>query len=305
MKIINLGKSDLKVPAIILGCMRISQMAEKEVAALVDAALERGVNFFDHADIYGGGMSEQVFGNTVITSPAKREQLIIQSKCGIKQGEYDFSKEHILSSVDGILKRLNTDYLDILLLHRPDTLVEPEEVAAAFDSLYHCGKVRHFGMSNQNPYQLALLGAYINQPLLVNQVQFGVAHTGIIDAGINVNMQNDAATMRDGGILEYCRLHNITLQAWSPLQYGCFEGVVLDNDKFVQLNRVLEHIANEQSTDKSAVAIAWIMRHPANMQTILGTTNVDRLIKMLDAQNVQLTRQQWYEIYRSTGNKLP
>ena len=239
---IDFGKSGIQVPTVAVGCMRISDMSEKEVSAFVDTALSFGANFFDHADIYGGGKSEEVFGKAI--SPSMRENIIIQTKCGIRSGQFDFSYDHIVNSVESSLKRLGTDYIDVLLLHRPDALMEPEEVAKAFDYLKSSGKVRHFGVSNQNPHQMALLQKYLNVPVCANQLQFGVMHTPMIDFGVNVNMQNDAGVNRDAGNIEYCRLNNITIQPWSPMQYGFFEGCFIDNDKFPELNKVLEKKKN-------------------------------------------------------------
>lgn len=305
MKNINIGNSGLIASEISLGCMRIAGLSKNEASNLINTALEEGINFFDHADIYGGGKSEEVFSEAINMKSGIREKIIIQTKCGIRNGFYDFSKEHIISSVDGSLKRLKTDYIDVLLLHRPDTLMEPEEVAEAFDELYKSGKVRYFGVSNQNPMQIELLSKYLNQRLIINQLQFSIMHTGMIDSGFNVNMKVDASIDRDGSILEYCRLKGITIQAWSPFQYGFFEGVFLDNDKFPELNKKIEEIAGKKGVTNSAIAAAWILRHPAKIQTIVGTTSSKRLIDICKASEVQLTREEWYEIYRAAGNKLP
>lgn len=300
---IDFGKSGLKVPSVAVGCMRISNMSEKEASAFVDTALGLGANFFDHADIYGGGKSEEVFGKAI--SNSMREDIFIQTKCAIRKGQYDFSYDHIVNSVDGSLKRLGTEYIDALLLHRPDTLMEPEEVARAFSYLKQSGKVRHFGVSNHNPYQIQLLQKALDMPLCANQIQFGIMHTPIIDSGINVNMHNDGAVNRDGGTLEFCRLENITIQPWSPMQYGFFEGCFIDNEKFPKLNEVLERIGNKYGVSKTTMAIAWILRHPAKMQPVTGTTNLVRLADCLKAADIRITREEWYEIYLAAGNKLP
>ncbi|MBL4937056.1 aldo/keto reductase family oxidoreductase [Clostridium sp. YIM B02515] len=305
MKNISIGNGAINASQISLGCMRISEMPIKEAANLVNTALEEGINFIDHADIYGGGKSEEVFAAAVDMKPSVREKFIIQTKCGIRKGFFDFSKEHILNSVDASLKRLKTDYIDVLLLHRPDTLMEPEEVAEAFDILHKDGKVRHFGVSNQNPMQIELLSKYVKQKLIINQLQFSIMHTTMIDAGLNVNMRIDPAINRDGGVLEYCRLKDITIQAWSPFQYGFFEGVFLDNDKFPELNSVINRIAEEKGVPNTSIAIAWILRHPAKIQPIAGTTNAKRLKDICKASSIELSREEWYEIYRAAGNKLP
>ena len=305
MKYIKIPNSDLNVSEIALGCMRISGMPNQAIDTLVHTALEEGINFFDHADIYGGGKSEAKFAEALGMNAHLREQMILQTKCGIQSGYYDFSKGHILDAVDGSLKRLRTEYVDVLLLHRPDALVEPEEVAEAFGILQKSGKVKYFGVSNQNPMQIELLRKFVKQPILFNQLQLSIPFTGMIDAGINVNMKVEGSVDRDGSILDYCRLHDITIQPWSPFQYGFFEGVFLDNPKFPELNQTLTAIASAKGVTTTAIAIAWLLRHPAHMQPILGTTTPQRVKDSCQASNVTLTRQEWYEIYRAAGNKLP
>ncbi len=305
MKNVPIAHCDLDASEISLGCMRISEMSNQEISHLVHTAIEGGINFFDHADIYGGGQSEARFAEALGMTPQLRESIILQSKCGIRQGMFDFSKEHILEAVDGSLKRLQTEYLDVLLLHRPDTLVEPEEVAEAFTILEESGKVRYFGVSNQNPMQIELLKKFVRQPLIINQLQLSITNTGMIDAGINVNMEIDPSIDRDGSILDYCRLHDITIQPWSPFQYGFFEGVFLDNPKFPDLNQKIDELAAAKGVANTAIAIAWLLRHPARMQPIIGTTNADRVRDICRASDITLSRQEWYEIYRAAGNKLP
>ncbi len=301
---IELGKSGLLVPTVAVGCMRISNMNKKQVSEFIDTALQNGANFFDHADIYGGGQSETVFGDAIKGMP--REDFIIQTKCGIVPGKmFDFSYNHIVNSVEGSLKRLGTDYIDLLLLHRPDALMEPEEIAKAFDYLKSSGKVRHFGVSNQNPYQIKLLQKYLDMPICANQLQLSIMHTPMIDAGINVNMYNESALNRDGGVLDFCRLENITIQPWSPMQYGFFEGCFVDNEKFPKLNAVLEKLSNKYGVTKTTISIAWLLRHPAKMQVVTGTTNAGRLKDSFKASEITLTREEWYEIYKSAGNILP
>ncbi|MBC2274088.1 aldo/keto reductase family oxidoreductase [Listeria welshimeri] len=305
MKRITIGNSALTASEISLGCMRMADLSKEDANKVINTALENGIDFFDHADIYGGGKSEEVFADAIDMNATIREKMILQSKCGIRQGFFDFSKEHIISSVEGSLKRLKTDYLDTLLLHRPDTLFEPEEVAAAFTELEKSGKVRHFGVSNQNPGQIELLKKYVDQELIANQLQFSIMHTGMIDTDFNVNMTIDPSLDRDGGILEYSRLNNMTIQAWSPFQYGFFEGVFLDNDKFPELNKTIDKIAADKGVTNSAIAVAWIQRHPASFQTVVGTMNPGRIADIAKASDVTLSREEWYEIYRAAGNQLP
>ena len=305
MKHIKIANSDLNASEISLGCMRIAELTNQEISNLIRTALDEGINFFDHADVYGGGKSEGKFSEALGMNPSLREQMLIQTKCGIRKGSFDFSKEHILQAVDGSLKRLRTDYVDVLLLHRPDALVEPEEVAEAFTILQNSGKVKYFGVSNQNPMQIELLSKFLKQKILINQLQFSITNTGMIDAGINVNMEINPSINRDGSILDYCRLKEITIQPWSPFQYGFFEGVFLDNEKFPELNQKINEIAATKGVTNTAIAIAWILRHPARMQPIVGTTNSGRLKDICKASEVTLTRSEWYELYLAAGNKLP
>lgn len=305
MRTMKLGNSSLEVPVVAVGCMRINSLDKAGAEHFVQTALEEGANFFDHADIYGGGECEEIFADAIHMNDDIREKIFLQSKCGIRNGMFDFSKEHILDSVDRILARLRTDYLDTLLLHRPDALVEPEEVAEAFDLLESSGKVRHFGVSNQNPMQIELLKKYVKQPLIANQLQLSITNTTMISSGINVNMQNETAVNRDGSILDYCRLHDITIQPWSPFQYGFFEGVFLGSDKFPELNQTIDEIAEKYSVSNTTMAIAWLLRHPAQMQPVIGTMNLERLKDCCRAADIRITREEWYEIYRAAGNILP
>lgn len=305
MKKIKIANCALEASEIALGCMRISEMSDQEISMLIHTALDEGINFFDHADIYGGGQSEARFAEALHMNSGLREKMILQSKCGIRKGFFDFSKEHILEAVDGSLKRLQTDYLDVLLLHRPDALVEPEEVAEAFTILQESGKVKYFGVSNQNPMQIELLTKFVKQPILFNQLQLSITNTGMMDAGLNVNMHIDPSIDRDGSILDYCRLKEITIQTWSPFQYGYFEGVFLDNDKFSELNQKIDEIALSRRVANTTIAVAWLLRHPAHMQPIVGTTNPGRVRDICKASDVNLSREEWYEIYLAAGNKLP
>lgn len=305
MKKIQLGNSELEVSNISLGCMRMNNLSKKEAADVIHNALDVGVDFFDHADIYGGGESEAIFAEAIEMTPAIREKMFLQTKTGIGKGYYNFSKEHILKSVDGSLQRLKTDYIDVLLLHRPDTLMEPEEVAEAFTTLKASGKVRHFGVSNQNPMQIELLKKYVKQDLIANQLQFGIMHTGMIDSGINVNMQHDPSIDKDGHILEYSRLNDMTIQAWSPFHHGHFKGIFVDDEQFPEVNAKLEEVAGKYNVTKSAMAVAWVLRHPASIQTIVGTMTPERLTAIAKASEIKITREEWYEIYRAAGNELP
>lgn len=305
MKTLSIGTSGLEAAEISLGCMRIAGMDAQDVDTLIRTSYEAGIDFFDHADIYGGGRSEEVFAASIARLGLDRSQLVLQSKCGIRSGFFDFSKQHILTAVEGSLKRLQTDYLDLLLLHRPDALVEPEEVAEAFSQLLQSGKVRHFGVSNHNPGQIELLQASLPMKLQANQLQLSITNTGMIDHGLNVNMQIDRSVDRDGGVLDYCRLKKITIQPWSPFQHGFFAGAFLDSPKFPELNKVLDTMAETYNVSKTTLAIAWLLRHPARMQPVVGTTSPERVKQVALASDVALTRPHWYEIYRAAGNTLP
>ncbi|GHU13873.1 aldo/keto reductase [Spirochaetia bacterium] len=284
--------------------MRINTIDKKEADRFVQTALELGANFFDNADVYGDGACEDIFAAAL--GGAKRSSVLIQGKCGIRKGAaFDFSKDHILKATDAILKRLKTDYLDVLLLHRPDILVEPEEVAEAFGVLQSSGKVRYFGVSNQNPTQIELLKKCVKQPLVANQLQFSIAHANMVTEGLHVNMLDESAVDRTGGILDYCRLKDITVQAWSPFQYGFFEGVFLGSPKFPKLNEVIDGIAKKYGVTNTTIAAAWILRHPAKMQVVTGTMNCERLSDCVKAAAIRLTIDEWYAIYLAAGNILP
>lgn len=301
-----LMKNSCTVPAIAIGCMRISNKPVNEVEKLIETALENEINFFDHADIYGGGMSESIFAKAANNMSLKRENYVLQTKCGIRPGIcFDFSYEHIMRSVENSLKRLNTEYVDYLLLHRPDTLMEPSEVAKAFAELKKSGKVRCFGVSNFNPMQIELLNQAADHAVIIDQLQFGPAHTGIINSGIYVNMHSDNVTDFNDGILEYCRLNGITIQAWSPFQYGMFRGVFMNNPDYAELVKALDELAQKYAITREAAIVAWISRHPANIQTILGTTNPDRVAAIAKAGTITISREEWYKIYTAAGNPLP
>ena len=308
MRYITLGQGDKELSEIVLGMMRIEDKSVKEVEELVETALSVGINAFDLADIYGRGRCEELLGLVLKNRPDLREKMWIQSKCGIRIEEFtyfDFSKDYIIKSVDGILQRLKIDHLDSLLLHRPDALMESNQVAEAFDLLYKQGKVRNFGVSNQNPMMMELLKKDVKQPLAVNQLQLSAAFTPGFESGFHVNMEDSQAAMRDGSIFEYCKLHDVVIQAWSVLQFGYFKGNFVGNEKFQALNQVLDRLAIKYGVTSSTIAISWILRYPAKMQAVVGTTNPNHLREVSQAANFSLTRKEWYEIYLAAGNDLP
>lgn len=305
MRTIEVPETGKAVSVIGIGCMRIADMTTEQADTFIKSAVDAGVNFVDEADIYGGGKSEEVVGSVLEKDPSLRDKLFIQSKCAIHDGMFDFSKEYILKSVDGILKRLHTDHLDSLLLHRPDALMEPEEVGEAFDELKQSGKVLAFGVSNQNPYQMDYLQSGLYVRLWTNQVQMSCAHTVMLDAGFNVDMHNDAGIMRDGGIIPYCQKNKMALQIWSPLQMGYFEGVFLGNEKYKDLNEKLVEIGEKYGVGADVIAYAWLLRIPGRMQVVLGTTKSERVVNAAKAADITLSRSEWYDIYRAAGNQLP
>lgn len=295
----------LPASAVAMGCMRLAD-AKEAPDRVIGTALELGIDFFDHADIYGGGRCEEVFGRWLSAHPSVRDNIRIQTKCGIRKGYYDFSKQHILASVEGSLKRLRTDYVDVLLLHRPDTLMEPEEVAEAFDELERSGKVRFFGVSNHNPLQIELLKTAVSQPIVADQLQLSLPESGLITAGLNVNMKNDESVVHDGSALEYLRIKGITLQAWSPFQGGFFKGPFIgDREKYPALNDKLDETAQKYGVSPTAVAAAWILRHPANIQLIFGSVSTERIRQIAAGAGVELTREDWYALYLAAGFRLP
>lgn len=301
----------MEAPAVLVGCMRqagysANPFSAKEMNAFIHGAMEFGAVWFDHADIYGGGRSETVFGEAWAQDPTlRREDMILQSKCGIRPWGYDASRDYILGAVDGILQRLQTEYLDVLLLHRPDALIEPEEVAEAFSRLKREGKARFFGVSNFTPGQIALLRRYVEEPLLIDQMEFSIAHAGMVSAGIEANMKTEGGVDRDGGVLDYCRLHDITIQTWSPFQIGLRDGSFLGNPAYAELNQLLEQLGEKYGTSPTGIAAAWILRHPAGMQLISGTSRLERLEEIIKASDITLSREDWYALYKAAGHPIP
>ena len=302
----KLGKSNLEVDQVVVGCMRLDSLSSQEAENFVCGSIERGFRFFDHADIYGGGRCEEMFGTVLKDHPGLREKVILQSKAGIcPDVMYDNSKEYLVNAVNQSIKRLHTDYLDVFLIHRPDALAEPEEIAEAFDLLHSSGKVRYFGVSNHNPMQMELLSEYLKQDILVDQLQFSITNSNMVSSGMEVNMNTVGAVDRDGSVLDYCRKKHITIQAWSPFQYGTFEGVFLGNPKFEALNKAIDEIAEKYGVSATTIAAAWILRHPAKIQLLAGTMKLSRLQEIARAYDIRLEREAWYRIYLAAGHILP
>jgi len=311
MRTVPLSTTGRQVPNVVLGLMRIQQLDDDAVRELVRTARDAGIDFVDHADVYGEELHgcERRFAEAMRLTPSEREQLTLQSKAGIvREGPYfDFSYEHLVESVEGSLRALGTDYLDVLLLHRPDALVEPDEVARAFDHLKSSGKVRAFGVSNHTPGQIELLKRSVRQPIVANQLQLSITHAPIVAQGVAANMagEDQSLTLDGGGILDYCRLHDITVQAWSPFQAGFFTGVFLGSDDYPELNAVIDRLAAKYDVPPIAIAVAWITRHPAGMQVVLGTTTPERVAGAAQGSDLPLTRAEWYELFRAAGYRVP
>lgn len=308
MSTITITNGPQNVSRMILGCMRMPDLSVQEAASMLQTAVDLDINYFDNATCYTQGVAETRFGEALKASGLRREDLIIQTKCGLcfERNEFDWTKKNILESVDDSLRRMQLDYLDVLLLHRPDLLYDPEEVAEAFDLLEKSGKVRHFGVSNVPPMMLQVLRKTVRQPLVINQLQLSLEQSQLIDQSLYVNnLSTDRSTDRDNGLLDYCRLHDITIQAWSPLQYGMIDGCFLDHPDYPELNAGLAKLAEKYNVTKAAIALAWILRHPANMQVIVGTMNPEHLKESAEAMNIRLTHHEWYELYLASGKYLP
>lgn len=305
MKYIKSFLGERELSRVALGCMRIGGMTAAEADNHILNAYECGINYFDHADIYGGGKCEEVFGGVLKRNPSLRDKIIIQTKCGIRRGMYDFSREHIVSSVDNSLKRLGVGHIDVLLLHRPDLLMQPEEVAAAFDELEKSGKVGAFGVSNHSPVQIELLKTAVSQKIVINQMQLSIPHAYMISSGANVNMTNSDGTVRDGYLRDYCRINGITVQPWSPLQYGFIDGAFLENKEYAKLKAAISEIAEKYGISDTGVAIAWLLRLPEKMQPVVGTTNLQRVKEIARAADINMSAEDWYKIYLAAGYQLP
>ena len=303
MKYLKLGEHT--VSAVAMGCMRIADKQPGQVDRLVRTALDQGINLFDHADIYGGGNSEALFGQVLKAEPSLRQHMLIQSKCGIRKGFYDFSYDHIVKSVENSLARLCTDHLDLLLLHRPDALAEKEDFARAVRELKAQGKVRSFGVSNMNPAQIALLEGWSGEPMVTDQVQLSLMHAGLVTAGTNVNVQNNEGTMYDGSLLPWAQGRDMGIQAWSPLQFGMFQGCFVDNPRFPELNDCITELSRSYEVSPAAIALAWILRIPGKLQVVTGTANPGHLTDACEAADITLTREHWYALYRACGYLLP
>lgn len=308
MKTRNVVNGPQNASAIILGCMRMPALSVPEAEKIIHAAVDLGVNFFDNATCYTNGEAETRFGDAFARSGIRREDVVIQTKCGLcfERNEFDWTKENILSSVEDSLRRMKTDYLDVLLLHRPDLIFEPEQVAEAFDQLERDGKVRYFGVSNVPTMQIELLRKFVRQPLVFNQLQLSLEQSQLIDQALYINnLTTERSIDRDNGTLDYCRLHDITVQTWSPLQHGFFQGCFVDDPAFPELNKALQELGEKYNAPKTAVAIAWILRHPAKMQAIAGTMNPAHLRDICEATRIELTHHEWYQLYLASGKYLP
>jgi predicted oxidoreductase len=325
MDSIKIPHTDLEVSRLAFGCMglgggwapdtELTSVHEQQAREFLDVAGEVGANFFDHANIYARGRAEEVFGRVLKERPSLRDRIVIQSKCGIRlaneppgtPNRFDFSRDHILESVDAILARLRTDRLDILLLHRPDPLWEGEEIAEAFERLRVSGKVRYFGVSNQNRFQMEYLQSFLTEPLVVNQVEMNLLHPGFVEVSISFNQASPRYPDGWEGTVEYCRAKGVLLQAWSPLAQGILMGNVDSKpDNIRKTAALVQELAQEHQTTAEAILVAWLLKHPAKIQPILGTTRPDRLRSCAEALSVTLTREEWYSLFAAArGAPMP
>lgn len=311
MRIVPLGPTDQRVPNVVAGMMRIEEMSDAAIRELYDACRAAGVDFFDHADLYGSSRHgcERRFAEALNLSSAERDEITLQTKTGIVPDEwhFDHSYEHIVASAEESLQALGTDRIDVLLLHRPDALVEPDEVARAFDHLESSGKVRAFGVSNHTPRQIDLLKTAVTQPIVANQVQLSITHSTLVAQGLAANMvgEDDSISRDGGGLVDHARINGITLQAWSPFQKGFFDGVMFGAPELPELNDLLDRLAAKYDVTPIAIATAWITRHPAHMQVVLGTTTPQRVTDAAAGSDIPLTRAEWYGLISAAGHKVP
>lgn len=297
-------------PALMLGMMRAEELDAAALRSLVAEALDVGVEWFDHADIYGSAWHgcEAHFGDALQANAGARAALKIQTKCGIVRGKsaYDLSYAHIVRQVEGSLRALRIDTIDSLLLHRPDALCEPDEVARAFDELEASGKVRAFGVSNHTARQIELLRGSVRQPLVVNQLQLSLAHAPAIAQGVAANIAGEPqSVMRDDGVLDYCRTTGIAVQAWGPLQSPIAAGSFLAAPEHAALNAELSRVAAEHGVSELEVAVAWISRHPARPTVVLGSTRPERVRAAVRGTGLPLSRGDWYGLFRAAGYQVP
>ena len=311
MRLVPLGPTDQRVPNVVAGMMRIEEMSDAAIRELYDACRAAGVDFFDHADLYGSSRHgcERRFAEALNLSSAERDEITLQTKTGIVPDEwhFDHSYEHIVASAEESLQALGTDRIDVLLLHRPDALVEPDEVARAFDHLESSGKVRAFGVSNHTPRQIDLLKTSVTQPIVANQVQLSITHSTLVAQGLAANMagEDDSISRDGGGLVDHARINGITLQAWSPFQKGFFDGVMFGAPELPELNALLDRLAAKYDVTPIAIATAWITRHPAHMQVVLGTTTPQRVTDAAAGSDIPLTRAEWYGLISAAGHKVP
>ncbi|MBT2567317.1 aldo/keto reductase [Arthrobacter sp. ISL-85] len=310
---------------VIYGCMGLGGSWSEEphgahhvdqAAAAVQTALDAGITLFDHADIYRSGKSEAVFGEVLATTPGLRERIRLQTKCGIRLNErglqthYDLSREAILERVDGSLKRLRTEYVDILLLHRPDPLADPVEVAAAVGQLMAEGKVRQLGVSNMSAAQIEVLQDRLETPVVANQLEMSLLKRAWLESQVLVNHPEHLDYSFPQGTLEYCTRNNVTLQAYGSLARGVYTGAEPESPTTAEAAtaELVSELAGQYSTSGEAVLLGWLMKHPAGIAPVIGTVNPDRIRACADAARVarDLTRADWYKLWiTARGSNIP
>ncbi|MEV6693757.1 aldo/keto reductase [Micromonospora sp. NPDC051196] len=314
--------TDIRTHRLIYGCMGLGGGWDHQpygapeidaAEAAIAAALEIGITAFDHADIYRQGKSEAVFGEVLSRTPGLRARILLQTKCGIhlpsdtRPGYYDLRGTHIRHSVEQSLTRLRTDVIDVLLLHRPDPLADPEDVAEALTALHRQGLVRHFGVSNMAAAQIAYLQAHLDLPLVVNQLQMSLADRDWLEAGVLVNTSPAAELGFPLGTVEHCRLNRIGVQAWGPLARGRLTGAAQTPAQQATAEHVAA-LADQHGTTPETILLWWLQRHPARIVPVIGTARPERIRACADTvrREPELTHEQWYELWLTArGEALP
>ena len=295
----------MKEKKFILGLMGLNKLNLEQAEKFILDAIDLGINYVDLADIYGNGECEELFGEVLKRNPNIRNKLIIQSKCGIREGFYDFSYDHIISCVKQSLNRLNIKYLDVLLLHRPDILCDFDELKKALIYLKENNLAKSFGVCNMNKAYIKLLKEKTGFDFIVNQLEFSITSTQLIDDILNMNTNDELANDKSGDALIYCYLNNISLQAWSPLKVSLSEGSFINNPKYVELNNYLDELANKYNASKVSIALSFIYRLPFNITPVVGVSSINHLKDALKSKEINLSKEEWYKLYLIAGHKLP
>ena len=294
---------------IIQGLMRTENKSENDIYEIIKYDLDHGIYFFDTADIYERGVSEIKIGHVLKGHPELREKMFIQTKGSIRfcesTGYYDSSYEYIKKAVNDSLERLGLDYVDSYLLHRPDIFLDAKEVALAFNELYEEGKVKHFGVSNYPKEIIEYLKTEVKQEIEFNQVQLGVGNTLLLDEVFNFNTGFPGGVQKTSGTYFYLKQHNIQIQAWSPYIVNFFEGSLFDENKFPEMNKELNRLAEKYHTSKCAIATAFILNLNKDITVVTGSMDIRHIQESLDGEDIILSKEDWYTLYHACGHTLP